>query len=44
MTATQNNQQYQLPKQNLNMENTKKVPLLGAPENDGQQPAFRKLF
>jgi len=44
MTATQNNQHYQIPQQNLNMQNIKKVPIIGVPENDGQQPAFRKLF
>jgi len=26
------------------MQNTKKFPIISAPENDGQQPAFRKLF
>lgn len=44
-TANQNHQQiYQLPQQNLNMQNTKKPQNIGAPESDGQQPAFRKLF
>ena len=26
------------------MQNIKKAPFIGVPENDGQQPAFRKLF